>query len=401
MFFHVFPGLADIHIAFNLFNYLTFRSAGALVTALLAVVVFGPGAIARLKRRGIVDVPRAHHPSAAGPRADPKANMGGVLIVLAVVAATLLWAELANPYTLVALSAILAMAALGFVDDYLKVVRRTPGGLVERYKWAGSLAFGALFATGVLYLVPVAPGELAASAELARSDASPGGGVLAWWLSVPSGPFGPTIVNLPILDEWALAFPPAVFVFWVTGVLVGTTHAVNLSDGLDGLAPGLVAIASCAFAVFAYVIGRVDTSAYLGLFHLPGSGELAVFAAAITGATLGFLWFNAPPAKVIMGDTGALGLGGALGAVAILLKAEILLAFVGGVFVLEAGSSLIQKQYFKYSRRRFGEGRRVFLMAPLHHHYQKKGWADVQIVIRFWIVGVLFAMVGFAMLKLR
>lgn len=401
MFFHVFPGLADVHIVFNLFNYLTFRSAGASATAFLAVVAFGPGAIARLKRRGIVDVPRAHHPSSAGPQSAAKANMGGAIIVSAVVAATLLWAELANAYTLAALSAILAMAALGFLDDYLKVVRRTPGGLVERYKWAGSLAFGAIFAAGVLHLVPVGSGEPASAAELAGGGEAAKRGALAWWFSVPRGAFGPTTVNLPVFDEWALAFPPAVFVLWVTGVLVGTTHAVNLSDGLDGLAPGLVAIASGAFAVFAYVIGRVDTSAYLGLFYLPGSGELAVFAAAITGATLGFLWFNAPPAKVIMGDTGALGLGGALGATAILLKAEILLAFVGGVFVVEAGSSLIQKQYFKYSRRRFGEGRRVFLMAPLHHHCQKKGWADVQIVIRFWIVGVLCAMAGFATLKLR
>ncbi len=401
MFHHWFPGLADVHIVFNLFNYLTFRSAGALVTALLAVLAIGPGVIARLKRRGIVDVPRAHHPSADAPQRDPKANMGGVLIVSAVVAATLLWAELANPYTMAALSAILAMAALGFLDDYLKVVRRTPGGLVERYKWAGSLAFGALFAVAALYLVPAGSAEAAGSSALAQPGAPPETRSLAWWLAAPSDPFGPTTVNLPVFDEWALAFPPALFVLWVTGVLVGTTHAVNLSDGLDGLAPGLVAIASGAFAVFAYVIGRVDTSAYLGLFYLRGSGELAVFASAITGATLGFLWFNAPPAKVIMGDTGALGLGGALGAVAILLKAEILLAFVGGVFVLEAGSSLIQKQYFKYSRRRFGEGRRLFLMAPLHHHCQKKGWADVQIVIRFWILGVLFAMVGFATLKLR
>lgn len=388
MFHHLFPGLADVHIVFNLFTYLTFRSAGALTTALVAALLLGPRFIALLKRRGVVDVPRPHHPSADGPQREPKANMGGVLIVAAVTVATVLWAELANPYTLVALSAILAMAGLGFLDDYLKIVRGARGGLVERWKWTGSLAFGAVFAAAVLYWVP-------SGASLADA------GSLGWWTTVPGESFGPTTVNLPVFDEWALAFPPALFVLWVTAVLVGTTHAVNLSDGLDGLAPGLVAIASAAFAVFAYVIGRVDTSAYLGLFYLPGAGELAVFAAAITGATLGFLWFNAPPARVIMGDTGALGLGGALGATAVLLKAEILLAFVGGVFVLEAGSSLIQKQYFKYSRRRFGVGRRVFLMAPLHHHFQKKGWGNEQIVIRFWILGVLCAMVGFASLKLR
>lgn len=388
MLYHLFPGLADVHIVFNLFNYLTFRSAGALVTALLATLLFGSRAIAALKRRGVVDVPRAHHPSAHAPEREPKANMGGLLIVGAVTGATLLWAELANPYTLVALASILAMAGLGFLDDYLKIVRGAQGGLVERWKWLGSLAFGVVFAAALVYWIP--------------SGAAPADtGSLAWWTTIPQGPAGATTVNLPVFDEWALAFPPALFVLWVTAVLVGTTHAVNLSDGLDGLAPGLVAIASGAFAVFAYVIGRFDTSAYLGLFYLPGAGELAVFAAAVTGATLGFLWFNAPPARVIMGDTGALGLGGALGATAILLKAEILLAFVGGVFVLEAGSSLVQKQYFKYSRHRFGVGRRVFLMAPLHHHFQRKGWGNEQIVIRFWILGVLCAMVGFASLKLR
>ncbi len=388
MFYHLFPGLADVHIVFNLFNYLTFRSAGALVTALLAALFFGSRVISALKRHGVVDVPRAHHPSSGAPKREPKANMGGLLIVGAVAGATLLWAELSNPYTLVALASILAMAGLGFLDDYLKIVRGAQGGLVERYKWLGSLAFGAAFAAVLIWWIP-------------SGDAPVDAGSLAWWTTIPQGSVGATTVNLPFFDEWALAFPPALFVLWVTGVLVGTTHAVNLSDGLDGLAPGLVAIASGAFAVFAYLIGRVDTSAYLGLFYLPGAGELAVFAAAITGATLGFLWFNAPPARVIMGDTGALGLGGALGATAILLKAEILLAFVGGVFVLEAGSSLIQKQYFKYSRRRFGTGQRVFLMAPLHHHFQKKGWANEQIVIRFWILGVLCAMVGFASLKLR
>lgn len=388
MLYHLFPGLADVHIVFNLFNYLTFRSAGALVTALLAALLFGSRVISALKRHGVVDVPRAHHPSANAPRREPKANMGGLLIVGAVTGATVLWAELSNPYTLVALAAILAMAGLGFLDDYLKIVRGTQGGLVERYKWLGSLAFGGAFAAVLICWIP-------------SGAASVDAGSLAWWTTIPQGSAGATTVNLPVFDEWALAFPPALFVLWVTAVLVGTTHAVNLSDGLDGLAPGLVAIASGAFAVFAYVIGRFDTSAYLGLFYLPGAGELAVFAAAVTGATLGFLWFNAPPARVIMGDTGALGLGGALGATAILLKAEILLAFVGGVFVLEAGSSLIQKQYFKYSRRRFGAGRRVFLMAPLHHHFQRKGWGNEQIVIRFWILGVLCAMVGFASLKLR
>ena len=368
MFYHLLPRLEDFHIVFNLFNYLTVRSAGAMVTGLILTLLLGGRFIAWMNSRGIVDSPRSviDENDAQGR----KANMGGLLIVGVVTVSTLLWAELVNPYTLIPLAVMLWMGALGFLDDYLKIVRRSPRGLVERYKWAGSIGLGLALGT-----------------------------YLAFW--GPDATVGPTTTNLPVFDELQLVIWPPAYLLWVTLVVNGATHAVNMTDGLDGLAPGLVAIAVGTFGVFAYVIGRVDTSEYLGLIYLPGAGELAVFAAAITGTVLGFLWFNAQPARVIMGDTGSLGLGGAIGAIAVLLKAELLLVAVGGVFVAEAASVIIQTRYFKYTRWRYGEGRRVFRCAPVHHHFQMLGWKNEQVVVRFWILGILCAMVGFATLKLR
>ncbi len=364
----IFAGLDDLHIVFNLFNYLTVRSAGAMATALVATLLLGRPFISAMRRWGIVDAPRnaLDKDEAAGR----KANMGGLLVVGVAVIATLAWAEPGNPHVVIALVATLWMGTIGFLDDYLKVVRSSPRGLVERWKWTGSLALG----LGL-------------------------GCYLIFW--GPSSLEGATTTNLPLFDEWMLLFHPVPYVLWVTVVLTGTTHSVNLTDGLDGLAPGLAAIAMGTIAVFAYLIGRVDTSAYLGLLYVPGAGELSVFAGAMTGAALGFLWFNAQPARVIMGDTGSLALGGALGAIAILLKAELLLVAVGGVFVAEAASVIVQTRWFRYTKWRYGEGRRVFRCAPIHHHFQMVGWKNEQIVVRFWILGILCAMAGFATLKLR
>ena len=296
--------------------------------------------------------------------------MGGLLIVSVATLSTLLWAELANPYTVIALVVMLWMGSLGFLDDYLKVVRRRPKGLGERYKWAGSLGLGA--GAGA---VPGAPGPRVRSGGHDHQPASV--------RRVAAGLQAPRLSGLGHVGARRL-------------------HPCRQHDRRPRcLAPGLVAIATGTYGVFAYVIGRVDTSEYLGLFYLPGAGELAVFAAAITGAALGFLWFNTQPAQVIMGDTGSLALGGALGAMAVLLKAELLLLAVGGVFVAEAASVIIQRRYFKYTKRRYGEGRRVFRCAPIHHHFQMAGWKNEQVVVRFWILGILCAMVGFATLKLR
>ena len=362
------PRLEDLHIVFNLFNYITVRAAGAMATGLILCLLLGRPVIDWLKRKEIVDVPRSR--LAETPPGDRKANMGGLLIIGVVTLSTLLWVDLGSQYAPIALLVMLWMGGLGFLDDYYKVVRGSPRGLVEVWKWAGSL----VLAVGLgVYLLNWGPPSAA----------------------------GATATNLPIFDEWLLRFTPAAYLAWVTVVLAGSTHSVNMTDGLDGLAPGLVAIAMATFGVFGYVIGRVDTSSYLGLLYLPGAGELAVFAAATTGTLLGFLWFNAQPARVIMGDTGSLALGGAMGGTAVLLKAELLLLAVGGVFVAEAASVIIQTRYFKYTKRRFGEGRRVFKCAPIHHHFQMLGWKNEQIVVRFWILGILCAMVGFATLKLR
>ncbi len=368
MLYHLLPQLADVHILFNLFNYLTFRSAGALVTALLLALLLGRPTIAWLSRMNVGQVvreegPRTHLAKAGTP------TMGGVLIVAAAAASTLLWAELTNAYTLIALGVLVWMGALGFLDDYLKVVRKKTAGLVARYKLVGQLTAGL--------------------------------GLGLFLVTVPISPVGATVTSVPFFDEYQAVFWAPAYVAFVAFIITASSNSVNLTDGLDGLAAGLTAISVATFGVFAYVIGRVDTSAYLGLFYLPGAGELAVFAAGITGAALGFLWFNCHPAEVFMGDTGSLALGGAIGALAVLLKAEFLLAIVGGVFVMETVSVIIQTTVFRYTKNSGGEGRRVFRMAPIHHHFEKLGWAEPKVVIRFWILGILFAMIGISTLKLR
>jgi phospho-N-acetylmuramoyl-pentapeptide-transferase len=295
--------------------------------------------------------------------------MGGLIIILAATLSTLLWAQLSNWYTILALVAFLWMGAIGFLDDYLKVVRKHPKGLVARYKMVGQIVFGV--ALGVLLL------------------------------QNPISPYPTTWTGVPFFSEWVAAFWAPAFVVFVAIVVSGTSNTVNLTDGLDGLAAGLTAIVAITFGILAYVTGRFDTSAYLGLFHLPGAGELSIFASALAGGAVGFLWFNAHPAEVFMGDTGSLALGGAIGVMAILLKAEFLLVIAGGVFVLEGVSVMLQTSYFKYTARRFGEGRRIFRMAPIHHHFEQLGWPETKVVIRFWILGIMFAMLALSTLKIR
>jgi phospho-N-acetylmuramoyl-pentapeptide-transferase len=268
------------------------------------------------------------------------------------------------------------MGCIGFVDDYLKIVQGKSRGLVAKYKLVGQVTFGLVLAL-VLYYKPVVEPS-----------------------TIPI-----TGTTLPFFKYLVVVFSPIVFVAFVTTVITGTTNAVNLTDGLDGLATGLTAIAAAAFAFFAYVFGRVDATNYLNLFYLPGAGELAVFLTALMGASLGFLWFNAHPAQVFMGDTGSLAIGGALGTVAILLKAEFLLLVIGGVFAVEAVSVLLQTgtyKWFKRSRgKEYADAHRVFRMAPLHHHFEKLGWAESTVVTRFYILGIFCALLAFATLKVR
>ncbi len=368
MLYHLFAPLAEHHIFFNLFRYITFRAGGAAATALLLSFAMGPGVIRWLHELRVGQVVRTEGPQTHLQKAGTP-TMGGVLIILATAVATLLWADVASRQVLMALGVLLWTGALGFLDDYLKVIRRRTEGLVGRYKLVGQGLVGLVLAV-LLLRWPI-------------GDVPPG------WTSLP-------FFSQHHVEMWTVLFIP-----WCMFVVAGSSNAVNLSDGLDGLAGGLAAIAAATFAVFAYLIGRVDTSSYLGLFYLPGSGELAIFCVALAGATLGFVWFNAHPADVFMGDTGSLALGGAIGAVAILLKSEFLLVIVGGVFVAEALSVILQVGFFKYSASRTGTGRRLFLMSPLHHHFEKAGWAESKIITRFWILGILCSLIAFTTLKIR
>ncbi len=368
MLYHLLPGLSDVFGVFNVFIYISFRAAGALVTSLVLAFVLGPMTIRALKRFRIGQVVRDEGPESHLSKAGTP-TMGGALIVMSASISTLLWAELTNWYTVLALVTFVAMGALGFMDDYLKVVQGRTAGLIARYKMLGQLTFGlglGLF----LVLRPIS--------------------------TVP-----PNHTMVPFFSDIALVFHPVAYVLFVALVISASSNGVNFTDGLDGLAAGLTAIAATTFGIFAYLLGRVDSSEYLGLFYLDGAGELSVLALALAGGCLGFLWFNTHPAEVFMGDTGSLALGGAVGAMAILLKAEFLLVIVGGVFVVEVLSVVLQVGYFQYTNWKHGSGKRLFRMAPIHHHFEQLGWPESKIVVRFWIMGILCAMVALSALKIR
>lgn len=375
MLYHLLAPLGQTWLVFNLFTYISFRAAGAVVTALLIAFVAGPRIIRWLRAMKVGQVIRAEGPTShQGKRGTP--TMGGLIILLATIVPTLLWARLTNRFVLVAMAATIWMGAIGFLDDYLKIVQGKSRGLVARWKLVGQCTFGVALG---LYLLafPV----------------------------VPEATIPATGTTVPFLKYMVVTFAPWLFVVFITFVVTAFSNAVNLSDGLDGLATGLTAIAAGAFAFFAYVFGRVDATSYLQFFYLPGAGELTVFCAALMGATLGFLWFNAHPAQVFMGDTGSLAIGGALAAVAILLKAEFLFVIIGGVFVAEAVSVLVQVGTHKYLKRtrgrEYADAHRVFRMAPMHHHFEKLGWAETTVVTRFYILGILCALLALATLKLR
>jgi phospho-N-acetylmuramoyl-pentapeptide-transferase len=376
------PLARDIRILGPL-NYITFRAAGAFVTALVLALLIGPTIIRRLRSLAVHQVVREGTPdSHAGKGTTP--TMGGVIIIFATLLPALLWARFdasGGPYVWLAMLVMGWMGAIGFLDDYLKLKQKRAGlknvGLIEKYKLAGQITIG-------LFL-----------------------GIYLWQYPLSTLPGAST--TLPFF-KYILVVPASLGIAWlyvpfVTFILTGVSNSVNLTDGLDGLATGLCAIAAVTFALFAYVMGRIDTSAYLFIYYLRGAGELTVFCSAIFGACLGFLWYNAHPAQVFMGDTGSLALGGALGAVAILLKSEFLILIVGGVFVAETMSVIIQRVVFKVRKRRHGleyaQQHRVFLRAPLHHHYEVKGWPETQVVTRFWIIGILCAIVALSTLKLR
>lgn len=352
---------------FSVFNYITLRAVLSAMTALFITFMLGPYMIRKLTAYKIgqsvrSDGPQTHLVKAGTP------TMGGALILVAIGITTLLWGDLRNQYIWVVLVTTLGFGAIGWVDDYRKVVHRNPKGLSARAKmfWQSLLALAV--------------------------------GIYLWQhATLPAH----TEFIVPFFKYMVYSLGAVGFIVMAYLVIVGSSNAVNLTDGLDGLAIMPVVMVSSALAIFAYVAGHAVFSKYLGIPYIPGASELAVFCSAIAGAGLAFLWFNAYPAEVFMGDVGALALGAALGTVAVIVRQELVLFIMGGVFVLEAVSVMLQVSYFKFTKWRFGTGKRILLMAPLHHHYEQKGWKETQVVVRFWIITMMLVLLGLATLKLR
>jgi phospho-N-acetylmuramoyl-pentapeptide-transferase len=362
MFYSFLYPLADQIPLFNLFKYLTFRSGGAILTALLISFIFGPMIIRWLKSRQTHGQPiREDGPESHLLTKQGTPTMGGVMILLAVAVSTLLWANLTNPYVWITLFVTTGYGMIGFIDDYIKLTKRHHAGLPGKAK----LLLQFIIAFAAIY-----------------------------WIQRVANPDYASHLALPFLKDAMIDLGVFYFLF-ASMVMVGASNAVNLTDGLDGLAIVPIMIAAACFALIAYLVGNAIFADYLQIHEVKGAGELAVFCAALIGGGLGFLWYNAPPAMVFMGDTGSLSFGGALGTISVIVKHEIVLAIIGGLFVMEAVSVILQVASFKLT------GKRIFRMAPIHHHFEKKGWQEPTIVIRFWIIAVILALVGLSTLKLR
>ncbi len=361
--------LKDFFFGFNVFRYITVRAALAAITALLFSLIIGPKIIKVLRKKQIGeeirnDGPQTHREKSGTP------TMGGIIILFGIVIGVILWAKLTNYYIQLIFISTIWMGMVGFIDDYLKTVKKYKPGLIGKYKLVGQVILGVFIGGMIFFNYQYIINGINSNTSL------------------------PFFKNLEI-DFGFLYIPVVIF------VITGTSNAVNLTDGLDGLATGLIAIAMLAFAGMSYITGNVNFSDYLNIIYLPGTGELTVYCLAVVGASIGFLWYNAYPAQIFMGDTGALALGSTLGTLAVLLKKEILLILIGGVFVAETLSVIIQTSYFKYTKRKYGEGKRVFKMAPLHHHFELKGWHESKVVTRLWIIGILLALLSLTTFKVR
>ena len=362
MLYYLFYPLRDMWFGFNVFKYITFRAAMASLTAFLISLIFGPVIIKWLKSLNFGQNIRREHVESLynlHKHKEGTPSMGGILIILAIASSTLLWADVLNQYILVTLASFLWLGFLGFADDYIKVVKKRNLGLTAKNKLLGQVLLGLLLAVYVMAFTPI-----------------------------------PATLSIPFVKHLALNLG-ILYLFFVILVVVSATNAVNLTDGLDGLAIGCTIIAAITYAILSYISGNFKFTDYLNIFYLPGSGELAVFCSAMIGAGLGFLWFNSYPATVFMGDTGSLALGGGIGVVAVFIKKELLLFVVGGIFVIEAFSVVLQVIWFKTTKKR------LFLMAPIHHHFQLLGWAESKITIRFWIIAIVMALLSLATLKLQ
>ncbi len=361
MLYNLFAPFAEDFIVFNLFRYLTFRTGAAILTSLVICFMIAPGMIRWLKAKQAegqpirLDGPETHFKKAGTP------TMGGLMILISVAVSTLLWADLSNLFIWYALLVMVGFGAIGFVDDYLKLTKKNTKGLPGKLKILIQILIGAVATIGIMHSLPDA---------------------MANHVAIPF--FKDFFVNL----SWF-------FIPWALVVMIGASNAVNLTDGLDGLAIVPVAIVAACFGLISYLVGNAVFANYLQIPFIPGTGELAILCGALVGASMGFLWFNTPPAMVFMGDTGSLAMGGLLGAIAVITKHELVLVIIGGLFVLETVSVIVQVASFKLT------GKRVFRMAPLHHHFEKKGWSEPTVVIRFWIIAMILALIGLSTLKLR
>ncbi|MFZ4552741.1 MAG: phospho-N-acetylmuramoyl-pentapeptide-transferase [Aquabacterium sp.] len=373
----------------RVFQYLTFRSVMAAMTALIIGLLLGPYVIRKLTELKIGQPIREYGVQThLAKRGTP--TMGGALILLSIGLSTLLWFDWNNRFVWIVMIVTTGFGAIGWVDDWRKVVLKDPEGMPSREKYFWQSLIGLFAAIYLAFNVS----EVNALRVLE---------LFGRWVASGFSNDLPPKADLIVPFFKTVSYPLGVWGFMVLTyiVIVGTSNAVNLTDGLDGLAIMPVVMVSASLGIFAYVTGNAVFAKYLLLPHIPGAGELLVFCAALSGAGLAFLWFNAYPAQVFMGDVGALALGGALGTIAVIVRQEIVLAFMGGVFVLEALSVMLQVSYFKYTKKKYGEGRRILLMAPLHHHFEKSGWKETQVVVRFWIITMLLCLLGLSTLKLR
>lgn len=368
MFYHIFTPLADYNIMFNVFRYVTFRSIAAFVTGLLFALLVGPVIINKLKAHSAVesideDVPERHRIKQGTP------TMGGLIILFGLMLSSLLWNNLTNSFVLMMYLTTVWLGIFGFLDDYLKNFVKAKKGLIPKYKLAGQISLAILLTLAIYYS--------SSNREIVTT------------MQIPF--LKSTVIQL----GWYLFFPLVVF------MIVGTSNAVNLTDGLDGLASGITVFAALGLGIMSYLKGNFVIANYLNLEYIYEAGELIVFIGALIGTLIGFLWYNSYPAQVFMGDTGSLTLGGILAVLSVMLREQLFFLIIGLLFVSEALSVLIQRYYFKYTKHRFGSGRRVFLCAPIHHHYELKGLHESKIVIRFWIVGIMLVAIGLSTIKLR
>jgi phospho-N-acetylmuramoyl-pentapeptide-transferase len=362
MLYYLLYPLRDVIVGFNVFRYITFRTAFAALTALLISFILGPWLIDRMKRVKLgqyirEEGPKSHQQKAGTP------TMGGILINVAILIPTMLWADISNPYIWVVLFVTFAYGAIGFVDDYRKLVKKRNLGLTPKEKFAAQFSVALLAGLAIAYL------------PMLRNNYS-------------------TALTFPFIKNFALNLG-ILYIPFVMVIIVGASNAVNLTDGLDGLAIGSTLVAATTYTILTYAAGHARIADYLKIAWVPQTGELAVFCGAMVGASLGFLWFNAHPAEIFMGDVGSLALGGAIGTLAVMIKQELLLVLVGGLFVVEALSVIVQVISFKTT------GRRIFKMSPLHHHFELSGWRETKVVVRFWIIAIIFALLSLATLKLR